>query len=115
MDIRQAISADAPQIVRIYYDTIHRVNARDYSLEQVNAWAPAVPDPSEWARKRLATRITFVAEDQGAVLGFAELDRRGRIDCFYCHHDHQRCGIGSRILREIRTHSRFTGAVLPVH
>jgi putative acetyltransferase len=101
MDIRRATPADAPQIVRIYYDTIHKVNARDYTPEQLNAWAPNEPDPSEWTRKRLGTRITFVADDEGVVLAFAELDERGCIDCFYCHHDHQRYGIGSRILRAI--------------
>jgi putative acetyltransferase len=101
MRVRQATASDAAEVTRIFYDTIHRVNARDYSPEQLRAWAPRQPDPLVWAENRLTTRMTFVAEDRGAVLGFAELDRRGLIDCFYCHHNHQRCGIGSLILSAI--------------
>ena len=101
MNIRLATPADAPQIVQIFYDTIHKVNARDYTPEQIEAWASSKPNPSVWARDRMCTRTTYVADAQGAVLGFAELDRRGGIDCFYCHHAHQRQGIRSLFLHEI--------------
>lgn len=101
MRVRPATVSDVPEIVRIFYETIHRVNARDYSPEQLDAWAPRLPDPAAWAAQRLFTRTTFVADHDSAVLGFAELDQRGVIDCFYCRHDCQRCGIGSLILNLI--------------
>jgi putative acetyltransferase len=81
--------------------TIHRVNFCYYTREQIDAWAPEEPDPSEWARLRLSTRTTFVADHRGTVLGFAEMDQRGGIDRFYCHHNRQRCGIGSLMLHQI--------------
>src|SRR4028118_2047602 len=67
---------DALQIVRLFYDTVCSVNRADYSEEQVRAWAPGVPDPEEW-HARMADRRTLVAEDGGAVVGFAELDGDG--------------------------------------
>jgi GNAT superfamily N-acetyltransferase len=98
MHVRLATSADVPDIVRIFYETIHHVNVSDYTPEQIHAWAPELPDTALW-EQRLDTRMTFVADAGGAVLAFGELHRSGLIDCLYCHHEHQRCGIGSFILR----------------
>jgi hypothetical protein len=43
--IRPYDEKDAPEIVRLFYETIRSVNLADYSQEQVEAWAPEVPDP----------------------------------------------------------------------
>jgi len=37
MRVRRVRRADIPQIARLYYETVHRVNARDYSPEQIRA------------------------------------------------------------------------------
>ena len=42
MQIRPVKRADIPQIARLCYETVHRMNALDYSPEQVGAWAPRV-------------------------------------------------------------------------
>lgn len=109
MHVRLARPEDAPQIVRIFYQTVHQVNARDYTPDQVNAWAPEVPDPEEWATRKLQTRITFVADDNGVLAGFGELEENGHIDCLYCHHAHQRQGVGSALYAQIEEHARALG------
>ena len=38
--IRHYQDGDAQQIAQIYYNTIHKVNTKDYTQEQVDAWAP---------------------------------------------------------------------------
>ncbi len=38
--IRKYRNEDCGQILKLFYDTVHTVNRRDYSEEQVNAWAP---------------------------------------------------------------------------
>jgi putative acetyltransferase len=106
MTIREAKRADARQIVRIFHDTIHTVNTRDYTTEQVNAWSPVVPDAEEWAERKFPTRTTFVADDEGIIAGFGELEDNGHVDCFYCHHAYQRRGVGSAILRRIEDKAR---------
>lgn len=106
MDIREAKRTDAQQIVRIFHETIHTVNTRDYTTEEVNAWSPEVPDADEWAEKRFLNRITFVADDHGTVAGFGELETDGHIDCLYCRHDYQRRGVGAAILRRIEDNAR---------
>jgi len=84
MQIRQSTQQDASEIMRLFYETIHAINIKDYSQEQVNAWAP-VPDSmsvGRWA-KRQETKQTFVADHNGQIIGFAELESTGHIDCFY--------------------------------
>ena len=107
--VRIATRADVPQMVRIFHDTIHTVNTRDYTPEQVRAWSPTVPDAEAWAEKKLGTRATFVAEVDGVIAGFGELENNGHIDCFYCHHQFQRRGVGKAIFLQIENQARALG------
>ena len=105
MLIRAYQPDDVPQIVQIFYNTIHRVNCRDYTEAQINAWAPTVPETERWL-KRYDTRRCFVAEQDGMITGFAELEDNGHIDCFYCHHEFQRQGVGRRLYERIEEEGR---------
>ena len=96
MFIRRVKRTDIPQISKLYYETVHRVNARDYSARQILAWAPRVYPDTFWQR-RFRQYSVSVAEEDGVVVGFAELDRTGAIDCFYVHHARQHRGIGGRL------------------
>ncbi len=98
--IRLATADDAHRLATIFYDSIHNVACRDYSRDQLNAWAPQVPE-TEWWTARLGSRTTFVAELNGRIVGFGELEADGHIDGFYCASEHQRQGVGSAILRAI--------------
>ena len=100
MGIRRVRRAAIPQIARLYYETVHRVNARDYGPEQIRAWAPRVYPDAFWQRRFRHYRV-LVAEDEGAVVGFVELAPKGEIDCFYVHHGHQHRGIGAALMARI--------------
>ena len=39
MNIRQYREGDAPAMAKIFYETVHSINARDYTEKQLNAWA----------------------------------------------------------------------------
>jgi putative acetyltransferase len=97
MKVRKATKEDTEEIAWLFYGTVHAINRRDYSQEQVNAWAPKEIDIQEWS-KRQENRITFVAEQEGQIVGFAELEGNGHIGCFYSHQDWQGKGVGSRLL-----------------
>ena len=45
-------------------------------------------------------------EESGKILGFAELEDDGHIDYFYCDHEHQRRGVGSRLYEAIEKEAR---------
>lgn len=81
------------------------INARDHTAGQIEAWAPEVPTESFW-RERFPRYRVFVAEHDGEVVGFAEFEETGHIDCFYVHHARQREGIGSRMLAAIEREAR---------
>ena len=78
---RRVKRADIPHISRLYYETFHRVNARDYTPEQTRAWAPRLYTDAFWQRRCRGYRV-FFSEDGGVIVGFAELTRMGEIDCF---------------------------------
>ncbi|MGI9229372.1 MAG: GNAT family N-acetyltransferase [Gammaproteobacteria bacterium] len=100
MQIRQHQPADIPAIALLYFNTIHKVNIRDYSKQQVQAWAPAI-EPAAYWRARFAERHVVVAEDNNTVLGFAEYQDDGHVDCFYVHHLHQGRGIGKAMMQDL--------------
>lgn len=98
--IRPGGPEDAADIARLFYQTIHEINSRDYSAEQIVAWAPENMDLDRW-RESLTGKSVFVAEAAGRILGFAELEPSGHIDRFYCHSEYQGIGIGSGLLEQL--------------
>ena len=43
--------ADLPEMIRLFRQTVHTVNIRDYTPEQVAAWAPELIDVGRWTTK----------------------------------------------------------------
>ena len=39
MLLRNYVKTDCAQLARLFYDTVHTVNAKDYTQEQLAAWA----------------------------------------------------------------------------
>ena len=96
MQIRLFHEEDAEQIAQLFHETVREINIRDYSSSQVKAWAPDNIHFRNWA-KVCSERFTLVADDEGAIAGFGELELNGHIGCFYCHKNYQRMGIGRKI------------------
>ena len=105
MKIRPYKPADIRQISLLYFNTIRRVNARDYTAQQIRAWAPGIPDNAFWSN-RFLTRAVFVAELGDKIIGFAEFEKSGHIDCFYVHHEHIHQGVGSALMTKLKDEAR---------
>ena len=108
MEIREPLPADIPEISRLYFNTVRRVNARDYTEEQLRAWVPTIPPAAFWT-ERFKTRKVFVAEQNSEIRGFAEFENSGHVDCFYVHHQYQRRGVGSALFARIEEEARRIG------
>jgi UPF0176 protein len=101
MLIRLFQSQDSDRIAQLFHDTVREVNIRDYSPSQVNAWATDDLYFTNWTED-CTNSFTYVAEEEGEIVGFAQLEANGHhIDCFFCHKDYQRCGVGTRLYRAI--------------
>jgi putative acetyltransferase len=100
LEIRLFEARDAEQIAQLFHETVREVNVRDYSSKQVKAWAPDDIYFRNWVEV-CSSRLTYVADNGGAIVGFGELEPNGHIDCFYCHKNYQRCGVGRQIYRAI--------------
>ncbi len=100
--IRQYQQSDAPALASIFYHTIHNINCIDYSSEQIDAWAPSylLEDLGFWQNKFSRTR-PFVAVINDKIVGFAEFEENGHIDCFYVHYQYQNIAIGSALMKKI--------------
>ena len=99
--IREFKIGDEIEIYQLFYDTVHQVNIKDYTKEQVDVWAPTSSLETEgWAKKFPETKpIIATVEDE--IVGFAEFEPNGHIDCFYCHHEWIGKGVGSALMKEI--------------
>src|SRR5258708_3231452 len=96
---------DASALLALFRDTIRRVNCRDYSPAQIAAWASDDIDTVTWF-ERFSGRFVPVAEEAGRPVGFAELEPTGHIDRVYVSADHQRRGIGRRLIAAIVAEAR---------
>lgn len=94
--IRPYRPADLPAITALFYDTVHTVNAADYTPAQLDAWATGQVDEAAWNASFLQ-HTTFVAEAGGVIVGFGDMDETGYLDRLYVHRDYQRRGVARAI------------------
>ena len=106
--IRPLHADDAPQLLRLFKETIRQVNAADYSPAQIAAWASDEVSETDWAA-RFSGRFVVVAEAKGDIAGFAELETDGRIDRFYVSATHQGLGVGRALLAALVEHAEQVG------
>ncbi len=99
--LRKFETEDAPVLLQLFYDTVHSINAKDYPLDQLDAWAPERPDVKRW-QSRLKASKTIVAELDGKVVGFANLENNEKtIGMLYVHKDHQKQGVATELLSKL--------------
>ncbi|MCR8980865.1 GNAT family N-acetyltransferase [Brevibacillus laterosporus] len=111
MKIRGFQVADINQIISLFYDTVHFVNARDYSLEQLNAWAPKNEKAIKlvnW-KNSLRNNITYIAEINDKIVGFSDMTYHGHLDRLYTHKDFQGQGIATTLVNMIESEANRLG------
>ncbi len=105
MNIRMYKSEDCREIVELFYNTVHSINSRDYSLEQLDVWAPKEIDIALWD-KSLSQHYSIVAEENGVIIGFGDLDAIGYLDRLYVHKDYQGIGVATTISNELENYAQ---------
>lgn len=96
MQLREYITSDCEQLAKLFYQTVHSVNAKDYTREQLDVWATGKADLTEW-NKTFLEHYTIVAVEHDEIVGFGDIDKTGYLDRLFVHKDHQGKGIASAI------------------
>lgn len=96
--VRDFSVGDEDKLWRVFYSSIHQVCSNNYNEEQLQAWAPADLDKSIWAFKMRSIK-PYVAFDGDKVIGYADLQKDGKIDHFFVHGDHQGQGVGRHLTK----------------
>lgn len=96
MLLREYKPDDCSALAKLFYDTVHCINCKDYTEEQINAWATGTIDLAQWNASFLEHH-TIVAELDGEIAGFGDITADGYLDRLYVHKDYQRRGVAKAI------------------
>lgn len=96
MKIRRYASSDIDEVIKLFYGTVHTVNAADYTSEQLDAWAPKDMDASVWDAS-LKRHYAVVAVEEGKIIGFGDIDADGYLDRLYVRAEYIGKGVGTAI------------------
>lgn len=100
MIIRRYNDKDFEFISDLFYETVHTVNARDYSAEQLNVWTEN-SDNLKTRRKDLLKQHTLIAEIEGVIVGFGSIDKSGWLDLLFVCKDYQNQGVATALCNEL--------------
>lgn len=108
MIIREYIPSDCESMARLFYDTVHTINAEHYTKEQLDAWATGNIDMKVWNCSFLE-HDTLVAEIEDVIVGFSDMDKNGYLDKLYIHKDYQRKGIAAALINKLEQRAGKAG------
>ncbi|WP_294854889.1 GNAT family N-acetyltransferase [uncultured Oscillibacter sp.] len=100
MELRNYKPEDCVALAELFFNTIHSINARDYTKPQLDAWATGNVDISVWNKSFLAHN-TLVAEINRVIVGFGDMDDTGYLDKLFVHKDYQGKGVAAAIINKL--------------
>ena len=119
MLFREYQTSDCKEITELFYSTVHTVNAKDYTKEQLDVWATEQVDLEKW-NQSLQEHYSIVAIEDGVIVGFGDIDKTGYLDHLFVHANYQGRGIATAICNQleqvvkgdITTHASITAKPL---
>lgn len=112
MQLREYMTSDCDQLARLFFQTVHSVNAKDYTKEQLDVWASGNVDLNRWDMS-FKEHYTIIATDNDQIIGFGDIDSSGYLDRLFVHKNHQHKGIATAICDELE--SSVTGKKIITH
>jgi len=106
--IRDFQEEDAQTLWALFFNTVRNVNRRDYTEQQVKAWAQEGFDSQLWLKKMISIQ-PFVAELDGVIVGYSDVQPSGLVDHFFCHHEYQGQGVGRALMTHVLKQAEAKG------
>ena len=100
MEIRKYLESDCKILSELFYNTVHTINAKDYTKEQLDVWATGEVDLEKW-NQSLKEHYSVVAVEGEVIVGFGDIDSTGYLDRLFVHADYQRKGIATAICNQL--------------
>jgi len=108
MNIRCYRPEDAAALAEVFIEAVRSKANRDYSPQQIDAWALGPTDTSDWS-KRLGSQIVFIAGEDTEVAGFITFEPSGHLDHLYVHSRFQRQGVAAMLYGRVEQEARSLG------
>jgi putative acetyltransferase len=108
VQIRIAAECDLVELGELFRSSVEMIGPERYTAEQVRAWASMPNDPAR-LRKFVLGVTTFVAEDNGRLVGLCGLGADGHLASLYVDGTEGRKGIGSMLLDKAICEARERG------
>jgi putative acetyltransferase len=103
--IRPWVPTDTEELGEVFRRSVREVASRDYRPAQIAAWLLAPGETATWS-DRMQTRTTFVAEENGRLIGFIQYEPPDHIDMTYVHPERQRVGVASALLAALESEAK---------
>ncbi|MBU3877173.1 GNAT family N-acetyltransferase [Faecalicatena sp. AGMB00832] len=100
MRIRAYQPSDCEEMAELFYNTVHTVNAKDYTKEQLDVWATGRVDLGKW-NQSFQEHDTVVAVEDERIIGFGDMNNTGYLDRLYVHKDYQNKGVATALCNKL--------------
>lgn len=110
LQLRPFRNGDEAALRAVFYSSVHGLACRHYSPAQLAVWAPRLYDPAQW-RALIRANQPFIAELDGCIAGYADLQASGCIGHFFVAGAYGGRGVGKALMAHIHQQaaSRCTG------
>ncbi len=106
--VRTRRESDTADLAEIFRRSVREVASRDYHPAQIDAWVRVADQNAAWS-ERISARQVWVAECNGRLSGFIQLDPPDHIDLTYVHPAYQRQGVATALLATVEAAARANG------
>ena len=96
---------DMEELIHLMRETVYAVCKDDYSPEELELWVPKNIDKARFLKSLRHAKV-LVAREEGAIVGFADMDADGYLNRLYTRVEYQGRGIGSALLQRMEEEAR---------
>jgi putative acetyltransferase len=99
--IRPYQPSDAGPTLALFRDTVQKINAKDYTADQIAVWAGHERSLAAWHASFMKHVALVALDETETIIGFADMASDGYLDRLYVSAAHQREGVGRLLVASL--------------